>query len=284
MAESYATVFPLLKKSSRKREYNSYTEFERASVVYHWLFTRLGFRQLDEKCLGLDGNDSHGWQSMGIAHYLGLGRSHHGFFEGCPAQHALHSLRIIRNEDPALALIWCYLRDWMGEEVVAEQDPDYITQRVEAFHWIQKTLLGDIDDAKIDSQLLYMGSANPNEQTVRVGSKTYYYSNGALKESVKCLYDYTCQICKTQIYRPGWIRTLPRSVQWKYLNADAHHLIPLAQQGPDAMSNLLCLCPSCHRRFHTQEYRLIQGSGRHLCEDVVLRTSFTIVEKHLITL
>ena len=284
MAESYVTGFPLLKKSFRKREYNAYTDVERASVVYHWLFTRKGFRQLDQQCLGLDGNDSHGWQSLGIAHYLGLEKAHHGFFENCPVQKALDDLQIIRNEDPALALIWCYLVDWFGDSVVADKDPDYSTQRVEAFHWIKKTLFGGQQISDIDSRLLCMRSANTKEQTVRIGSRTYHYSNGAVKETIKCLYDYTCQVCKTQIYRPGWIQTLPRTAQWNYLNADAHHLIPLAQEGPDTMSNLLCLCPSCHRRFHTQEYRLVEAGGNHLCEDVVLKTSFSLREKHFISL
>lgn len=284
MAESYTTGFPLLQKSYRKREYNSYTESERASVIYHWLFTNLGFRQLDQICLGLDGNESHGWQSMGIAHYLGLGKMHHAFFESCPPQDALNTLLKIRDEDPALALIWCYLRDWFIDEEVAENDPDYSTQRIEAVHWIQKTLLGGQLTSDIDTRLLCMGTARENDQTVRIGTRFYHYSKGALKESIKCLYDYTCQICKTQIYRPGWVRTLPRTVQWNYLNADAHHLKPLAMEGPDKMDNLLCLCPSCHRRFHTKEYRLKQSDGMLICEDVVLKTSSLMLEKHPIRL
>ena len=44
-------AFPKLQRSERTREYALYSDEMRASVVYHWLFTRLGFRQLDERCL-----------------------------------------------------------------------------------------------------------------------------------------------------------------------------------------------------------------------------------------
>jgi len=34
---------------------------------------------------------------------------------------------------------------------------------------------------------------------------------------------------------------------------DMHHLVPVADGGPDDPDNLLALCPNCHRRHHNKE-------------------------------
>lgn len=31
---------------------------------------------------------------------------------------------------------------------------------------------------------------------------------------------------------------------------EAHHVIPLADNGPDIESNMVALCPNCHRKMH----------------------------------
>ena len=287
MEGTYWNGFPLLQLGSRKREFNQYTEEQRASVVYYWLFTRKGFRDIDSICLNLDGQASHGYQSMGIAHYLGLYEAHHGFYLHCPVDQAVNSLGSIRHVDPALALIYCYLRDYLQAElpdsIVKESDPDYRTEKVEATYWIKKTMFADQVPESIDGRLLSMLNVNSKNHTVRIERKRYHYSNGALKETVKCLYDFTCQVCHERIYRPGWVRTLPRIDQWSYLSADAHHIIPLSKEGPDSLNNLLCLCPSCHRKFHTNEFQLLRHNEKIGCEDVILHKQWAIQEKHPIT-
>lgn len=285
--------FPILNKRTRKREFSLYTDEQRSSVVYYWLFSRKGFRELDALCLGLDGLVSHGWQSMGIAHYLGLDDTHHGFFEQAQPSYALTTLLSHTDSDPAYTLIYCYLRDWfiehpasdaLTEDLVKEKDPDYHTDHVEASYWIKETLLTKAPQKSIDQKLLSLLSTNSHDQTVKIGTKRYYYSNGALKEAVKCLYDFQCQVCGTRIYRPGWVKTLSREQQWNYLNADAHHIQPLYQNGPDSLSNLLCLCPSCHRRFHTKEFILLEHNSKIGCEDQVLQRSWEVLAKHPILL
>ncbi len=286
-------AFPKLQRSERTREYALYSDEMRASVVYHWLFTRLGFRQLDERCLGLDSADSHGYQAMGIAHYLGLTRAHHGYFELCPFSTALSTLLAHLHADPAFSLLYCYVRDWLlshpTEEPISpmmlkEKDPDYRTDRIEASYWIAETLLQKSSEKTVDGKLLSMLGADEQQQSIKLGRRIYYYSTTSLKEAVKCLYDYQCQICGTRVYRPGWIRTLPRTEQWKYLNADAHHILSLHENGPDRMENLLCLCPTCHRRFHTQQFTLVSNGATLGCEDAVHNRSWEISVKHPIQL
>lgn len=286
-------AFPKLRRSERKREYTLYNDEQRASVVYNWLFTRRGFRHLDEICLGLDSRESHGYQSMGIAHYLGLTQDHHGYFHQCPFSTALSTLLDHLSDDPAFSLLYCYVRDWVlahpVEEVIPEfmlkeKDPDYRTDRMEASYWIAETLLQKASSQSVDKKILSMLTADETTQSVRLGRRTYYYSKAALKEAVKCLYDYKCQICGARVYRPGWVQALPRTEQWKYLNADAHHILALHDAGPDRLENLLCLCPTCHRRFHTQQFKLV-GIGTNLgCKDTVLEKCWSVLEKHPIHL
>jgi len=285
--------FPALRRSERSREFNLYTDEQRSSVVYTWLFTKDGFRQIDTKCLGLDGEASHGYQSMGIAHYLGLVEPHHGFFAGASMAYALSILLPLSTHDPGYALIYCYLRDWatahprdemIDESLVKEQDPVYHTERNEAVYWIVEELLTGPSEQTIDSDILRLHTADNSKRSVKLNRRTVYYSQASLREAVKCLYDYHCQICHARVYSPGWVTTLPRKQQWRYLNADAHHIRPLSQEGPDVLENLLCLCPTCHRRFHTEEFVLQQYGSRIGCEDVVLHTQSEVTTKHKIVL
>ena len=74
---------PLSFEKSRSREWDCYTDEQRASVVYHWLRDGMTTRQMDIQLLGQnpDGS-SKGWQSKGIYSYLGLNKEHQGFFKG----------------------------------------------------------------------------------------------------------------------------------------------------------------------------------------------------------
>lgn len=157
------------------------------------------------------------------------------------------------------------------------------TERNEAVYWIIEELTGP-GEQTIDSDILRLHMANNAERSVKLNRRTVYYSQAALREAVKCLYDYHCQICHARVYSPGWVTTLPRKQQWRYLNADAHHIRPLSQEGPDVLENLLCLCPTCHRRFHTEEFVLQQYGSRIGCEDVVLHTQTEVTTKHTIVL
>lgn len=35
---------------------------------------------------------------------------------------------------------------------------------------------------------------------------------------------------------------------------EAHHIVPLAEDGPDELSNMVALCPNCHRKMHVVGY------------------------------
>ncbi len=92
------SIIPDLEKSNRSREFESYSEIEKAEVVYEYLFVGISHRKLDEQTLGLSSSYSRGWQSMGILHYLGIKDSFKGFFSNVGLVDAITQLSS-RNKD-----------------------------------------------------------------------------------------------------------------------------------------------------------------------------------------
>ena len=90
-------LIPLLEKSGRSREYDSYTPEERLRVVEAYLFKGLSHRRIDSEVLGLDDSFSHGYQAMGILHYLGLNASFKGIFIGMDVKTSISELKALKD-------------------------------------------------------------------------------------------------------------------------------------------------------------------------------------------
>lgn len=77
-----------------------------------------------------------------------------------------------------------------------------------------------------------------------------------LSRQVKRLYDYTCQACGERLETSGG----------PY--AEGAHIKPVGRphDGPDALSNMLCLCANCHVRFDKGGFVI---SEDHQIEDLV---------------
>ena len=90
---------PKLSQSSRSREFNKYSDIQRAEVVRAWLFDGRHHREIDKEILHLDPEYSHGYQSMGILHYIGLRREFQGLFYGMTNEQAVVALK--ETNDPA---------------------------------------------------------------------------------------------------------------------------------------------------------------------------------------
>ena len=88
---------PTLKHSNRKREYDLYNQSQIDEVVYSYLFDAVSHRELDQIVLGLDTADSHGYQSMGILHYLGITKEFKGLFENIGLEKAIDLLSSENN-------------------------------------------------------------------------------------------------------------------------------------------------------------------------------------------
>jgi len=109
-----------------------------------------------------------------------------------------------------------------------------------------------------------------------------YQSNPILKERVKQLYRYTCQICGTQIKKLGWREGMQQHEEFMYLAADAHHITPLSQGGKDKPFNIICVCPNCHRRLHTGEYLLLTVNKLTTCQNPIENSVFEVFTIHMI--
>lgn len=281
-----------IEENPRIREYNCYSDDQRATVVYHYLVTGLSFRALDVQILNLSEN-TNGWQSMGICHYLGLANPHKGFFKGWLTSDILYYF-MQRINDPNHYLIFYYLEHYL-EQTQSLTDIDrnmiyhenVIEQKEEIFakDWISKTLLSNINVDYIDSTLLSLPSSVGEQGRKYVVDKSeFYIRNTTIKESVKSLYNYRCQICDDVILNKGWSKGLPRKQEWKYLSSDVHHILPLSLHGADDRSNMLCLCPTCHRKFHSGEFRLKQNHSGIYLSDELLGEKKPIALKHILHL
>lgn len=104
-------------------------------------------------------------------------------------------------------------------------------------------------DLDVDSEVnaTYLSTPAP-APAAKSGSKGKRYATkpslgvGALKNA-----NYTCEVCGTKI-------TFSRKKGGaQYM--EAHHLIPMSKQGLymnsiDHTANLICLCPTCHKKIH----------------------------------
>lgn len=85
-------LIPELKKEKRSTEINRTSETQISSIIKGWIFTQKGFRELDEEILNLNSNETKGFQSMAICHYLGLKEEFKGIFEDLEIDKAIELL------------------------------------------------------------------------------------------------------------------------------------------------------------------------------------------------
>lgn len=87
-------LVPKLFPSGRSREYNQLNSDVISEIVYSWLFTYKGHREIDRDILGLDPNYTKGFTSMGALHYLGLRKKFKAIFYGYELEAAIEILKV----------------------------------------------------------------------------------------------------------------------------------------------------------------------------------------------
>lgn len=286
------TTFPELSFSGRTREFNLYDEQKRISTVYHYLVTGLSFRRLDKEILNCN-FDSRGWQSMAICHHLGLYNAHKGFFSKWNISDILHYLYKL-SKNPDICVIYYYIVKYLETfSSITDQDKKEVsilekTSPMEELfekNWIKNTLLYNSDDSlKIDSAILNLPEKAESEIRVIIRNIECFIRSSTIRESVKSLYNYRSQICGDVILRYGWHQNMDRKEEWKYLSSDVHHILPLSDGGPDDRRNMLCLCPTCHRKFHSGEYRIKRINSYLSVNDELLGKRMPLTAKHEILL
>jgi len=105
---------------------------------------------------------------------------------------------------------------------------------------IYRFALRKIDDKPISTPAGELPLPASNQEPDKVESYTTRIIRDTLvSETVKEIHQHFCQTCSTRIERPGGAY------------AQAAYIRPLGRphNGPDAVDNILCLCPNCHVLF-----------------------------------
>lgn len=85
---------PLLKKSNRDREFNKYNTYEKAMVLYEYMFNSKSHRELDKSILNINNESVRGFESMNILHYLGIRNEFKGIFKELSIDRAIEILEL----------------------------------------------------------------------------------------------------------------------------------------------------------------------------------------------
>ncbi|WP_136799681.1 HNH endonuclease signature motif containing protein [Desulfosediminicola ganghwensis] len=133
----------------------------------------------------------------------------------------------------------------------------------------QKGILTDNDIDRIRRERLKEFDQNQIGGRQEISNRSVNKSDPILKEDIKQLYRYKCQICSEQIRKVGWAEGLTKQQEFEYLSADAHHVVPLEDHGLDTPGNIICVCPNCHRRLHTWEMIIEFVSGEPVCRNQI---------------
>ena len=280
--------FPELKFSQRDRELNEYTAINSKLIpllVHSYLVDGMAFRSMDDVCLKINerypGVPNKGYKSQSILSYLGLWDAWKGYFKDQSQVTILASLqKLIAYEDDdryswRLSELYRYMLEYF-------RDSADTFEKLTSRSWIQDVLIQGVSPESYNERLRLLSGHNGYK--LEINQETRYYSSGVLKEAIKDLYDFRCQVCDNVVYKTGWRTDLPRAEQWAFLSADVHHIHPLSKNGPDIAENMICLCPTCHRKFHSGEFRLVQKQRKMICKDELLDHAHEIRILHTIDL
>lgn len=86
-----------------------------------------------------------------------------------------------------------------------------------------------------------------------------YNRNQTYVRRVKAAFDNTCAICETRI-----------EIRNSQFYSEVHHIIPLNENGPDQINNMICVCPNCHVKLDLKVLRLdltqIHNPNNHIMD------------------
>lgn len=99
--------------------------------------------------------------------------------------------------------------------------------------------LEQLDESPPNRNAAPIGTDQPERRPA--AARNQIVRNPQLSAWVKLVHDWTCQFCGDRLSTPAGAY------------AEAAHVRPLGSphNGPDQTSNLLCLCPNCHKRLDT---------------------------------
>lgn len=103
-----------------------------------------------------------------------------------------------------------------------------------------RTILGTSSGHFEALQEVAIGNSNPR----RIEQKTYQYVRDP--RVVAHALDRANGDCEACGANAPFVRLLPNGQPY----LEVHHIVPLAEGGPDTIENVIALCPNCHREVH----------------------------------
>ena len=219
---------PLYRKS-RDREYNKYPPHIRGWIACEYLRRpNFSHRQIDYEILKLDPVVSKGWQSMGVLHYQGLRPIHNGAMSGRDFLQILQEVRALDKSESLIADLLAY-----GDDASS----DLQTLKAEFRSRVKMA----VDDGHVRRRARLREESNSPPVKVYVRTEVYQRNPDVVAEALY-LSGGSCDHCGAKA------PFLRRKDGQPYL--EVHHKVPLSEGGLDVLSNVVALCPNCHRKEH----------------------------------
>lgn len=217
---------PELKRNDRDREFNKYSKLQRGQVVYAMLFEGKTHREIDREVLNLDSGYTKGYQSMGILHYLGLGKKFRGLFQGMTIDEGIDQL-----------------------ENVGKDKFKTIIDLLQSIIW-ESEIENDIKSETEEIQGVYIDGHCARYYTTR------YERNPKNRKRAIEIHGTTCMVCGFNFEK------FYGAIGKNYI--EVHHIIPLASINEEIEINpeqdLVVLCANCHRMIHRKKDHVLTVS------------------------
>lgn len=225
---------PKLKKTAR-HEVKKYTNEQKIEVVKTYLFEGKSHRQIDQDILGLDANESLGYQTMAILHHFGLVGSFKGIFS-----------------------------DLTLNEGIAELETSSNDNYYEVSNLLRQiTVDSDIYEDDIEAEMA-------NEYEVhKEGGQTKYYTtryerNPKNRRQAIKIHGTKCMACGFDF------ETIYGEHGKDYI--EIHHIVPLSsiseEVAIDPETDLVVVCSNCHRMIHRKKNKILTiGELQHIIEN-----------------
>lgn len=225
MANSKLNI-PPLDPVRRSREYNLYDDAVKDRAVYEYLFNSESHRWIDEHILGLNADESRGYQAMGILHFIGLKNIHKGIFSGLSIQEVIFILE--QQESDFSLVLQCLYR---------------LSNQLKDSMKLEKVIVDDIESEKAEEDSYYKDGAVKNYYGKR------YERNPENRKRAIEIHGLSCVVCGfnfEEVYGERGEDFI-----------EVHHVKPLSTIGEeveiDPKEDLVPVCSNCHRMIHRRK-------------------------------
>ncbi|MFS0596653.1 HNH endonuclease [Peribacillus frigoritolerans] len=219
-------IIPALEPVERSREYNLYEDPIRDRVVYESLFHGRTRRWLDENIIGLKPDESRGYQTMGILHFIGLKDKHKGIFKGLSIYKAV---QLLEQQDSDFSLVI--------------QSLQRFNNMIEKSQKLKEVIIDDIDSEQAEEES--------------------YHTDGAVKEYYGKRYERNPENRKMAIEIHG-LNCVACGFNFELVYGErgkdfieVHHVKPLSTIGEEVVidpeKDLVPVCSNCHRMIHRRK-------------------------------